>query len=505
MNKAHVAALIAILLLAFAIRWAVADMPISYPGDPMSGYIVAHHAVEFHEWPTVGTQIGLISTIRNSPFYYYLLIAILLIEQSFWFVSLVNVLLQCLTVYGIYLLGRGMFGQNAGLIAASIASVEPVLIHTTAQSIWSPYMMQPFFVFTLVTLLYGYTLRNRYLLIVSPILLLFSLALHVSVAPLIPLYVALFFFTSRNIFRVRDWIVLFVVCLLLSSALFLPSILQPYASQFQIGRPRTLPADPGWYKYAFPIGVGWEALFVYAGLLVGCVYYFVSAIFHQTRHYMAFIIGALFLQLVAVVIIDPGVGRDLGPVVWAFPVIAGAILATMPQPFPKAVWFIRTMTCAIIIAVMIASDPAPLTALGNVPKFARPNTYAVREASRLIAARVTQLRIEKKYSDDHFFDIYMMAGPSFASSAAMWDQLEGLLSEKFIRNSDTSDDGIGGMGFISLNRGDYRFLICAHEGIRVSYTDDQCLRAYAEKAPQYVVGDQLYESGPLSVFETSRP
>src|SRR3989344_5530180 len=157
-RKTGVALGLCILLgFAFLLRYAAADAPIGYQGgDGMRDYLVAVHAVSYGEWPLVGPPASTIGGVPNSPLYYYLLIPVVALHSSTWFVTIWYLFVLCATIFGIFEIARRIFGAPAALIAAGLVTLSPVYLQEAAQFLWQPRLMEPMLVLGAYLLVRGY-------------------------------------------------------------------------------------------------------------------------------------------------------------------------------------------------------------------------------------------------------------------------------------------------------------------------------------------------------------
>src|SRR3990172_670436 len=112
------------------------------------------------------------------PIYYYLMAPFLFLSNYHPVgPAIMDALFRIATVYLIFRIGSEFFGRKAGLIAALLYSISPlVIIHS--RSSWNPNVMPFFSIAALYSAYKGIERKNFYLLGLSGVLLGIALQLH---------------------------------------------------------------------------------------------------------------------------------------------------------------------------------------------------------------------------------------------------------------------------------------------------------------------------------------
>ncbi|TSC77841.1 MAG: Uncharacterized protein G01um101429_942 [Parcubacteria group bacterium Gr01-1014_29] len=186
-SRSHEILFVLILCIALLLRLDTFHGNHYYHSDYNRDYLVAHHIVAYHEFPLTGPD-GEFGSYGNSPAYFYLLALPLLLKDDIVFLGIFNLLLQMVGLIIMYLLARSMFGKQAGLIAFVLFGLAGFIV---AQSnfVWQPWIMQPFFLLSLLLLHRAHHYKKYGLLLFSIGAFLFSATLHQSVYAIAPVYI----------------------------------------------------------------------------------------------------------------------------------------------------------------------------------------------------------------------------------------------------------------------------------------------------------------------------
>ncbi len=187
-SKSHAICLLAILCVALLLRvYIFQNTSYAWHSDYDRDYLIAHHMVAYHELPLTGPD-GEFGSAGNSPAYFYLLALPMLFKDDIVFLGFFNIALQMAALLLVYMLARSMFGKSVGLAAAVFFGFGQSIV---AQSnfIWQPWVMQPFFLLSILLLYQGHTRQSYQFLLGSIAVFLFAATLHQSVYALIPTYV----------------------------------------------------------------------------------------------------------------------------------------------------------------------------------------------------------------------------------------------------------------------------------------------------------------------------
>lgn len=225
--------LIVLLLFSFIIRLIRLDYPLTFKwGDGSRDYLVAHHMVQYGEWPMTGPY-GLLQDqgLRNSPLYFYFLAFWLKLYDNIYFLAFINISFQLATIYLIYLIAKTLFGKPTAILAALFFSIIPEVI-SNADYIWQPYLMQPFFYLSLYLILKSHLNQSYKLLLVGVFVLAVAAILHNSVFVFLPTILMLIYLSLKKHGRKIKHLIGVLLALKVSLLLFyLPVIIYLIRSQ----------------------------------------------------------------------------------------------------------------------------------------------------------------------------------------------------------------------------------------------------------------------------------
>lgn len=225
--------LIALILFSFIIRLVRLDYPFTFKwGDGSRDYLVAHHMVQYGEWPMTGPY-GLLQDqgLRNSPLYFYFLAFWLKLYDNIYFLAFINISFQLATIYLIYLISKTLFGNPTAILAALFFSIIPEVI-SNSDYIWQPYLMQPFFYLSLYLILKSHLNQSYKLLVVGVFVLAIAAILHNSVFVFLPTILILIYLSLKKHGKKIKHLIGVLLALTVSLLLFyLPVIIYLMRSQ----------------------------------------------------------------------------------------------------------------------------------------------------------------------------------------------------------------------------------------------------------------------------------
>ncbi|OGZ01794.1 MAG: hypothetical protein A3G64_00290 [Candidatus Liptonbacteria bacterium RIFCSPLOWO2_12_FULL_60_15] len=164
--------------------------------DVNRDYLVAHHIVAYNEYPQRGPDS--IWRTDNSPAYFYLIAAPLLLRDNFFVLGFFNIILQLLALLFVFMLARTLFGIGTAFIAAILFGFNQAIIFQSV-FIWQPHAMQPFVILSYALLAFGYTKQKFSYLIASIVFFSFSVMLHNSVLAVAPFYLFFLLLGVKNL------------------------------------------------------------------------------------------------------------------------------------------------------------------------------------------------------------------------------------------------------------------------------------------------------------------
>lgn len=498
------AAVTAVVLAGFLLRFAAYDHPIARNGgDGSANYLVADHVLRGDELPITGPSNAFVSKIGNSPFYYYVVIAMAALWHSPEGVAILYMILECLPIICLFFVGRIFFNNTVGLLAMSMLAFSPAYIVEAAEFLWQPYVMECFLVPAVLLFALAWKFKKASCLYASQALFVASIALHMSAAALLPLYLVFAWLCARRIGGAkRSWISLALTALLflvffLPNAFYASHIAYP-ANDFTMRAPTGLTWHSFFWNLTSRIYHAASTYFLPAAIsLVSLAYLYVRRIGVPEEERRAF--KALWLTVIAVSVFNliflffssgGSPTRYFVPMYWALALISAAILQGL---------FLRSRyTIALGVALIAwwswqtASSSIIRSALENIPSFERPRSVAVLEAGQSVARDIERLRQRHGYDGYDFFGLYGVYISGYAASAILWQPVEQSLGVYF--------EDFQNRGYSSVPQ-DFMFLFCAkNDKFTALFSEKDCLEKFAAKKPDYTILQETHQSEYISVF-----
>ena len=146
-----------------------------------------------HQWRLLGTQTSL-PGMYLPPFYYYTIAPILwLFRLNPMGIDLYSALIGIATIPSIWFVGNKIFGRPAGVFAAGLFAVSPLVVELTRRA-WNPNTL-PFFILVAFYFLYLYFQKRKTRdFLLAFVVYSYCLSLHFGAWLLIPLFVFTWFF-----------------------------------------------------------------------------------------------------------------------------------------------------------------------------------------------------------------------------------------------------------------------------------------------------------------------
>ena len=164
-----------------------------------------------------GTSIG---DMYLGPLYYYMMAPALLLARFSPVGPAVQIaLLGVVTIFFVWFIGREWFGKIAGLIAAGLYAVSPIVI-IYSRSSWNPNIM-PFFALLIIYAIWRFWQHNEWKwLIVASISFAFVLQSHYLGLLLAPVVGLFWFFSMRKVWKNKKLKFIAFRSSLISAAIF---------------------------------------------------------------------------------------------------------------------------------------------------------------------------------------------------------------------------------------------------------------------------------------------
>ena len=524
-----------IILIAFMLRMNGFEYPY-YPEDTSRDYLIAHHIIAYHEFPLNGHS----GQLPNSPFYWYLIAAFLLIKDNFLFLNYLNIGLQLVFLWGIYIVSRNLFGTTSARIAALLVAVSQTIIQQSF-FIWTPHVMQVFLMMSFVCLSFAYRMRSYIFLLAGVALFIVSVLIHNSAFALFLMLIAMTIFTFVRMRRSLTYTIarlalLFLVVLNMVLLAYLPLFFEnPHntsngpSSYRMFSRAPSLFGTPlrdvmyqnseraVMFLQSIFIALRGFSLIVISSLLAGCLiaYWYRVPKGSEQKKYILFLTACVIQFFFIIPLIHtPGMAfplRYFTPLFGIFFIITaemirGAFLGDSPRPS-------HTASLIIVIGFVMASvmdSSLFVSRLSGLPK----TTLYLRGLATAITLRgdahdeasppvfdgilrnIREIQEREHRSEPNFFqfDSYVEGRQNPYVEGVFWRLLEEEMRIKLV-----AIDNADVRGFHPLTTDDYIFLICRYTGEQEE-TYKECLSGFFAHRPEYSVEKNIYIGSPYSVF-----
>ena len=200
-NKIEFLILLAILLVAAFLRLYRINGYMTFLGDEGRDVLQVKRMIVDHKWTLLGPTAS-VGGFFLGPIYYYFMLPFLWLFRFDPVGPAVMVgLFGVATVFLVHKVGRDFFDTEAGLIAAGLYAISPVVI-AYSRSSWNPNLMPFFCLLTIYTLWLAVTKSQLNLLLLAGFLLGIAFQLHylaTFLVPVIIVYLLLFTTKVKNI------------------------------------------------------------------------------------------------------------------------------------------------------------------------------------------------------------------------------------------------------------------------------------------------------------------
>ena len=200
-NKIEFLVLIAILLAAGFLRLYRIAGYMTFLGDEGRDVLVVKRMIVDHKWTLLGPTASVGGFFLGPIYYYFMLPFLWLFRLDPVGPAVMVALFGIATVFLVYKVGRDFFDSKAGLIAAGLYAVSPVVI-AYSRSSWNPNLMPFFCLLIIYTLWLAITRKQLKLLGLVGFLLGIAFQLHylaTFLVPVIILYLLLFARGLKNL------------------------------------------------------------------------------------------------------------------------------------------------------------------------------------------------------------------------------------------------------------------------------------------------------------------
>ncbi|HUS52030.1 MAG TPA: glycosyltransferase family 39 protein, partial [Candidatus Bathyarchaeia archaeon] len=204
-NKAEALILLIILAGAAFLRlYRIGDY-MTFLGDEGRDVLVVKRIIVDHKLTLLGPTAS-VGGFFLGPIYYYLMLPFLwLFRLDPVGPAVMVALFGVATVFLVWKVGRDFFNPLAGLIAAGLYAVSPVVI-AYSRSSWNPNLMPFFSLLAIYTLWLAVTKKKLKLLILVGFLLGIAFQLHYLATFLVPAMVVYLLIFTRKIKNLKDYL-----------------------------------------------------------------------------------------------------------------------------------------------------------------------------------------------------------------------------------------------------------------------------------------------------------
>ena len=191
--------LVIVLLINAIIRITRLDYPLSGVfqwGDGARDFLIASHIITDKAFPLVG-PINLLYDygVLNSPVYYYLLAAVLLVFNHPLTLGVFNVMLQVGVLIVVFLITRQAFNKQTALVTILLLGFNLEVIKQS-DYIWQPHVSYPVALLGLYLLIKS---NGNFILLAGCLVLISSaIAIHNSMLPWLPIFLIAALLTLRK-------------------------------------------------------------------------------------------------------------------------------------------------------------------------------------------------------------------------------------------------------------------------------------------------------------------
>lgn len=504
--------LVVLLLVCFLVRVQRADYPIMENGGEGSrDYLVASHITKYHEYIQIGPYNGGTNNLlKNSPVYYYLISLPLYINNDISTLIFANILLQLLSIALIYLLAQKMFGIKTALAAALIFAFMPEILRDS-NSIWPPYVMQPFVIGSYFCLYRAYTKSSLKYLLLGLTTLTFAIAIHNSALAQLPIYAALSLIVAREIKTNRSKYILILLSVVLPIIILYWPVLLYYAKPDPLAR----------FINHQPFLVNSPEEF--AQLLTNSLQN-LTRLLHFTNTVKTFSLDSIFLAVFFLAVTLYKNSRDSKAQKKFMLVLFCAVMTQIlfASILPAARWsFYQTPTlalfCILIAGIIFCSYKKNYLFLGlkmfiivfiagtlvvelvESKKTDLKNTQIINQATQSVKKELLEVQSQEKFPELNFFRVMSsIPHPNTISDAVLWVPLEKEFNQKFTKTSNQNS-----RSFEDLNTDRYVFLACYYYK-SFPNGNRECLDRFLTSHIFYSHFSTIYSDDLLTIYLTKR-
>ncbi len=459
-----------ILALAFFLRIVKFDYPL-LSDEPNRDYLVTRHILKYGEFIHYGPNNGTLPSLGNSPIYNYILALPLLIFDDLMFLTAINLILQVVLIYLIYLMTRKLINERVGIIASTLLAFGQIFIFQSEQ-IWQPNLMMFFLTLSSYLIFLSFEKKRYGYVIYASVVFAAAISIHMSALGLLPSFIWSIFLI-RNRLKITNIKVLGVILTFLLSLIifYLPifknlgnlelnsrvSFQNIIASLFQ--RLNTV-----FESLKTPVFIGIFILFI--GMIKR--YYFL------TLSMVTFLSTTLALD-------SNFLPQHFYPVYILFVVLFAQLIGEIKSK----------ILIGGIIMVFIYTNTVGLLKNTNLFKFDK------LEAKNLIidtlSTEIENIKEEREFENVNFFQFKIYDSPEVTfftnnpqtSDAFLWTHLEKQFQEKLVTLTNSNNE----VGYTRNNQSDVIFIFCRfYDGYQKE--QEHCISKFVSENKGYEVEEE---------------
>lgn len=477
-----------ILLISFLVRIDKVDLPLSFGfawGDGTRDYLVANHILKYHEFPSIGPYNLLFdSGIYNSPLYFYLLAVLLVPFNHILTLSIVNILLQLMSIALIYLIAKNMFGERVGAVAAIFFSFNPQVLHQS-DFIWQPNLMQP------LALLALYFLIQKHL--VSFFLLAFAAAVHHSAFSWIPFFLLL---PGRKYYVWGSLILFFMFVVV-----YLPSFSKTGFSVINLGAGQMIVGSFAEYFANFISNMReffgafgtYQTLMLSLSVVSSLIYFLKFKDQPNSKKltlfvlilFLAPIVGASFFNKVRLHYLILSFG--------AFSVLAAKVFISLSL---RRCIFFRVFFFALLILLFTAN-------FAFIKQIKKPlsNQMMMDHIVSQTHKELTQIQKEEGFADFSFFQIHSIA---LTDTPFYYPILDTILLVPLEEKLNQSLSRVSDNAYNHFQIGGNKYLLLSCYKFKTKITSTECLQEFTTQFPKHQILKSIYKGDSIFVYLTRK-
>ena len=164
----------------------LANLQYPFGTEASREYLIGHHIIAYRDFIAFGPSNALGDSF-NSALFNYLIALVLVVKDDIFFLGLVNLFLQFLTIVFVYLIAKKLFSSGTALIASTFFTFSFVILQQ-ATRLWQPHAMQAFISLSYLLLVMAYLKRSYPLLLASISVFIVGAAIHPSAYGVFPMF-----------------------------------------------------------------------------------------------------------------------------------------------------------------------------------------------------------------------------------------------------------------------------------------------------------------------------